>query len=54
MNTLLLAATEVRYPFVHGFATVCGVIIAIVLLIILIELILMIPDFIKTIKIHRM
>jgi hypothetical protein len=54
MNLLLLAADTRVHPVIHGFDMVSGVIIAIVLLVILIELILMIPDFIRTIKIHLM
>ncbi|HEY4328369.1 MAG TPA: hypothetical protein VGN88_01435 [Phycisphaerae bacterium] len=54
MNLSLLVADIQAHPAVHWFDMVSGVIVAVIVLIILIELILMIPDFIRTVKIHMM
>jgi hypothetical protein len=54
MNLSTLAAAQIVHPVVHWFDMVSGVIVGIIVLIIAVEMILMIPDFIKTIKIHMM
>ncbi len=54
MNLSLLAATQIVHPAIHWFDMISGVIVGIIALVIVVELFLMIPDFIKTIKIHMM
>ncbi|HZZ41933.1 MAG TPA: hypothetical protein VFE58_03285 [Tepidisphaeraceae bacterium] len=53
MITSLLALASV-HPAIHWFDRISGVIIGIFLLVVLVEFILMIPDLIRTIKIHLM
>jgi hypothetical protein len=54
MSMLKLVGTTDLHQLVDGFDIVAGVIGLIVLLWIVVEMILMVPDLIRTIKIHKM
>jgi hypothetical protein len=54
MRMLTLAASPEMHRFVRGFEDVAGVIGVIVVLVVMIEAISMIPDLIRTIRMHWM
>jgi len=54
MNVLTLAVSADMHRFARGFVDVAAVFGLIVVSVIAVELILMVPDLIRTIRIHRM